>query len=316
MSKELSIDDYFELYLKHRIKYDRNYHIKNMELFDFSIINKKLIQKIFQYIDQVIFGGKLTQYVRDNGIEFEFKVPKSMKMTAGFFFWKYTSDNKLMMGIKISHNFFQNIVDKNIINIDLNVLDDNNHKYYSKNVMEPLITTMEHEMLHMLMFVTKENKLNDLHTMKSGHTKVFKELIYNIFGHHKVTHMFHLGDVSENENAKENIYIGSYVLNIKNNKPGYVVMMKEKSVIICHINEDTHTYSGIFFKDVKLLDMPSNNPINVQHIIDKLKPNISVMLDGKTYTITQVNNVSVKAINRDNKSWILPKFRILDYVFV
>lgn len=324
--KNLTIDDYFEMYLNNRIKYDRQYHINNMSRYNFSIINKKLIQQIFQYLDQVIFGGKLSEYVKDNQIEFQFKVPKSMTSTAGFFFWKQKiiegKKQNLIMGFKISHVFFQNIVDKNITNMDLGVLDDKNNKYLSTNTTEPLLTTMEHEIIHMLMYVTSNNKLNDLHTVKSGHTRVFKRLVYNIFGHHRITHSLSLGDLTVNQAIKDTIDIGSYVKNKKDNSDGYVVMMKEKSVVICHIDPSHKItdisktkYTGAFYKDLEIIKNIVDQ-IDVKDMMDRLQPGISVRLDGKILKILQVNNVTIKGQTPDNKLWKIPKFRVLDMVFM
>lgn len=324
--KNLTINDYFEMYLNNRIKYDRQYHINNMSRYNFTVINKKLIQQIFTYIDQVIFGGKLTDYVTENQIDFQFKVPKSMTSTAGFFFWKQKiidgKKQNLIMGFKISHNFFQNIVDKKIINMDLGVLDDKDKKYLSTNTIEPLLTTMEHEIIHMLMYVTRDNKLNDLHTMKSGHTRVFKRLVYNIFGHHKITHNFSMGDATVNQAIKDTIDIGSYVRDTKTNVEGYVVSMKEKSVVICHIDSTEKIggrsktkYTGAFYKDIEIKQNPTNW-IDVKDMMERLQPGISVRMDGLVIKILQVNNVTIKGQTPDNKLWKVPKFRILDMVFM
>lgn len=322
-NKHISIDDYFELYLKNRIKYDRQYHIKNMNIYNFTKIDKKLIQQIFTYIDRVIFGGKMMEYIKENEIDFQFKVPKSMTSTAGFFFWKRNIVNgkeKITMGFKISHIFFQNIMDNKIINMELGVLDEKNKKYLSTNTIEPLMTTMEHEIIHMLMFLTRSNKLNDLNTVKSGHTKVFKQLVYNIFGHYKITHSFALGDSNVNQALKSSVSIGTYVKNKKNNTTGYVVSMKEKSVVICHIDPAQRSktkYSGAFYKDLEIInDLDPTDRIDIQDMMHRLTPGVRIQIDGTVFKVMQVNDATIKGETPDGKLWKLPKFRILDMVFM
>jgi hypothetical protein len=180
----MNIDDYFESYSKAKIKYDRMYHINNCG-YDFSKVDETLVKKIFTYLDMVIFGGKIMEYVNSNNLKIFFKVSAALSSTAGMFV--RSSDGK-KLGFKISSAFFQNIIDKKILNMDLGVVNEKNIKYLSVNVIEPLFVTLEHEIIHMLMYITKDNKLNDHQKVKSGHTPMFKRLVYNIFGHYKITH--------------------------------------------------------------------------------------------------------------------------------
>ena len=325
--KSLTVNDYFELYLNTKIKYDRQYHIANMQKYNFSVINQTLIQQIFQYIDQVLFGGKLSEYAKVNHIELQFKVSKSMTKTAGYFFCEYDNINNeqqnIVIGFKISYIFFQNIVDKNIINMDLGVLDVNNKKYLSTTTHEPLLTTMEHEIVHMIMYMTKKHKLNDSHTVKSGHTRVFKRLIYNIFGHYRITHGFSSGDMTIHQSIKDTIMIGSYVRDTKTNNVGYVVMMKNIYVIICNTesiekngNIAKKNYINALYKNLVIIDNTNDNPLNIKDMMDRLKIGVTIKLDDKVLKILQVNNTTLKAQNHDNKIWIIPKSRVLDMVII
>ena len=315
-NKNYSINDYFELYLTNLISYDRIEHINNMKNVDFTHIDNHLIKKIFIYIDQVIFGGKLLKYTLDNNIILKFKVSNSMSSTAGFFFWKqyYINEKpeKLIMGFKISKSFFQNIIDNNILNIDLGTLDKNNKKYLSKHIAEPLFHTMEHEIIHMLMYITKSNKLNDSDSVKSGHTKVFKKLVYNIFGHHLVTHNLALGDMTINQEIKKSIQIGLWVKNITTDDKGIIVMMKDKFAIMCIKDILKFKYTGVIYKDIKIIDKKENLKI----IIDKIIPNIWIKIDNIKYKVVKVNNQSIICMTSDNKLWKIPIYRILEIVFI
>jgi hypothetical protein len=315
-NKNYSINDYFELYLANIISYDRIEHINNMKNVDFSHVNDHLIKKIFIYIDQVIFGGKLLKYTTDNNIILKFKVSKSMSSTAGFFFWKQYYLNgkpeKMIMGFKISKTFFQNIIDNNILNIDLGTLDKNNKKYLSKNTIEPLFHTMEHEIIHMLMYITKSHKMNDSDSVKSGHTKVFKKLVYNIFGHMVITHNLALGDMTINQEIKNSIQIGSWVKNIITQDEGIIVMIKNKSAIMCIKDTNKIKYLNVIYKDIKKL----NKVENIKQMISRIIPNVWIEIDKKKFKVVRINNQSIVGMTSDNKLWKIPIYRILEIIIL
>lgn len=310
-TKNLDINDYFELYYKNKINYDRSYHTKNICNYDVSTVTDSLVKKIFTYIDQVIFNSKLTNYISTNNVDFKITVSKALTATAGFFFYK---KNGKMMGFTISHVFFQNIIDKNIINVELGVLDENDKKYLSVNPIEPLLVTMEHEIIHMLMFITKTHKLNDLHTVKSGHTPVFKKLLYNIFRHYKITHGFSIGDVTINNAIKNTLGIGDYVKYSNKDIEGYIVNMKDKYATIYSNKNNKITYTNAFYKDIDVAKSP-NEKIDVKAFIDKLQPDSMINICGKTYKITKVNKSSIYGA-MSNKIFRIPKFRILEMTFM
>ncbi len=312
---KLTILDYFEIYSKNKIEYDRQYHINNMKKYDFTKINDNLIKKIFIYLDQVIFAGKLTEYIKDNKITFQCKVSNSMTSTAGFFFWKNIKKNNLeknIMGFKISKVFFQKIIDNNIINIELGVMDKNNKKLLSTNPFEPLLVTMEHEIIHMLMYITKEH--NDSRTVKSGHTRMFKNLVFNIFGHFKITHGYSLGDTTINDDIKKNIEIGSYVKKINTDLTGYVVGMKNKNAIVCDIVSGKTNYFSSYYKDLEVIE--KIDKINVNDLISKLKPHVMIKAFDKIFEIIQINELTFKAKTQDKRIWKIQKYHILDITFL
>src|SRR5437763_1377036 len=80
------------------------------------------------------------------------------------------------------------------------------------------------------------------------------KLVYNIFGHYRISHAYKLGDVRANNTIKKMISIGTYVRNITNDMPGYVLAMKNKSVIIGDIKDNKPNYSGAFYKDLQIID--------------------------------------------------------------
>lgn len=315
----MDIDGYFEMYLKNRIEYDRMYHIKNMESFDLTKIDKKLVEKIFKYLDDVLFGGKMYKYCKDNGIKLEFKVSRALTSTAGMFYHqseriKGTNNTLITVGIKISIPFFQKIIDENIINMNIGAVDQYGKKILSTTTIEPLITTMEHEMMHMLLWMTQNNKFSDVGTVKSGHTKNFKTLVYNIFGHNRVTHGFNEGDLTQRDEIKNNLELGMYVKNKKKNVSGYIVQLKDKYAVICTIDEKKgNKYSGVPYIDIEI---DNSKNMNIKGLLNKLKSNQKIMFKNKTYIINSVKSTTIRAMDDQKKYWNIPKLYILDINFL
>lgn len=317
----MNIDKYFELYIKNRIKYDRLYHIKNMFNNNYSNISSNLIKQIFNYIDKVIFGGKLYEYIQQHSIKLKFKVSSSLTSTAGMFYrCSNNKGNVIECGFKISSVFFNEIFNKNILNMDLGVVDQNNKKYLSTTTIEPLIVVMEHEIIHMLMWITRNNKLNDSNTVKSGHTKIFKKLVYNIFGHYKISHSLVFGDINANEDIKNKLTLGMYVIIItkKATMNGYIVELSKKYAIICTIDENNnkYNYTAVSYKDVDISNQNINKNIDVYDKLAKLKPGNKFIYRKKIYTINMVNNRTINASDEDNKIWKIPKYLILEFVLI
>jgi hypothetical protein len=311
----MNIDDYFEFYIKTRIKYDRIYHINNTKKYDFSIVNKELIKKIFTYIDIVIFNGKLTEYCKKKSIKLRFKVSEKMTSTAGFFYYKYDNQNNATeIGFKISSVFFQNIIDNNILNMDLGVVDQNNKKYLSTTTIDPLFATMEHEIIHMLMWITRDNKHSDYYTLKSGHTNIFKKIIFNIFGHYKITHSYSVGDVNVSNEIKNKLKLGMAVVNKIKKINGYIVKLKDNGVFLCSINNNKFTYSFSHYKDLEI--DPNKEPIDIISKQKKLKIGQHIKFHDKKYKIKNINNMTIVAMDENNKIWKFNKILILEFEFI
>lgn len=346
-TNKLTINDYFEMYINNKVKYDRMEHMKNIGLLDVKVIDNTIIKKIFVYIDSVLFNGTMMQYIVNNSINFIIRKNKTVSKvsTVGAFFVENNpqydlhnesnknnknnknnennknDENKIKhkaMGFAITYSFFQNILDNKIINVDLGVIDDKNKPYLSTIPIEPLMTTMEHEIIHMLMYLTEGNKLNDNRTVKSGHTKIFKILIYNIFGHYRVTSSFFIGDIKKNIVSKNNIDIGDIVKNDVTDVIGYVVAKKKQHVIICII-EDTgeYEYKIFLYKDVYKIDNNNKDKIDVIGLLDRLRPGKKIRVNSMTFIILKVNQSTISAKNvNTNKKWKIPKLRIFEITFL
>jgi hypothetical protein len=313
----MDINGYFEMYIKNRIKYDRLEHMRNIGLLDVTIIDINIIKKIFVYIDSILFNGTMMAHIIKNSIDFRFSENKTTTSVGMFYMQSYPNKTKIM-GFAIANKFFQNILDKNIINIDLGVLDEKNKPCLSSVPIEPLMTTMEHEMIHMLMHITEGNKYNDIKTVKSGHTKIFKILVYNIFGHYRITSSYAIGDIKKNTESKDNIDIGDVIRDKTSATIGYVVGKKKHHLITCSINKDNtnngdYVYKTFLYKDVDKIDDADNN-INVLRLLDRLKPDVKIRFNNMDFTILKVNqtNIMVKSLTQ---KWKIPKVRVLEFIF-
>lgn len=312
----MDINEYFEMYLNSRIKYDRLYHIKNLGLDKVTVITSAIVKKVFTYLDAVLFNKNLTEYTTQNSIDLQFKVSKAMTSTAGMFFRRVVHGQTKVMGFKISYNFFQDIIDNKTLNINLGSVNEKNEPCYSTTYIEPLLTTMEHEMIHMLMHITSDNKLNDLKTVKSGHTKVFKRLVYNIFGHTNVTHRYSIGDVVKSEEIKGEINIGDYVKDINSNFKGYVVSKKNRNIILCSITVSGNIYKALYYKDIIKINIDENDRIDVADLINKLQPDVRIKYNNMIFTIIKVNSTTVTASTDTKKIYRISTSRILDIIFL
>lgn len=325
----MNINDYFEMYLKNRVKYDRSMHVKNLNILDTPQITNELVKKIFTYIDAVLFNSSLTKYINENNISFKCKISKSLTSTAGMFYWKTRGSGNnvkiIEMGFKMSYSFFQNIIDNNTLNMDLGVIDSQNKPYLSTNTIEPLLVTMEHEIIHMLMYVTSSNALNDLNTVKSGHTPAFKKLVYNIFGHYRITHGFSVGDVKKSQEIKRDIQLGDYVEDTTKGVKGYVVGKKNRYLVVCsiidvdinnNINNNENVYNAVMYNNLKKINTQNNNKIDIIEMIDRLKPKVNIQYAKMNLTVKKVNKTTILAESDRGKVWRIPIFRILDIVFL
>jgi len=309
----MNIDGYFEMYIKNRIIYDRMEHMKNIGLLNVAVIDTTIIKKIFVYIDAVLFNGTMSEYIVKNSIDFRFRENKTTT-SVGMYFMESCPGKPKIMGFSIAYKFFQNILDKKIINIDLGVLDAKNKPCLSSVPIEPLMTTMEHEIIHMLMHLTEGNKYNDVKTVKSGHTKIFKLLVHNIFGHYRITSSYALGDVKINKESKDNVDVGDIVKSDSSNIIGYVVAKKKHHLVVCTVQGNDYLYKTFLYKEVTKVE-DNDNTIDILRLMDRLKPDVKIRYQSMNFTILKVNQTTIIAKTSTQK-WQIPKLRILEIVFL
>jgi hypothetical protein len=226
----------------------------------------------------------------------------------------HSNDGK-KIGFKISKSYFDNIVKNHILNINLGIVDENNKPILSTTIEEPLLVTLEHEIIHMLMYLTQNNKYNDLSKVKTGHTPIFKKLIYNIFGHIAIKHKLYLGDAKEIENIKNKIKLGMFVKDIKNNSQGYVVKMKNDSVVLYDPSKNIkNRYFGSLYNNLVIDE--NIEPIDIESVYSKLKKNTKINFEGNDYVIQKINKSNMVLIDDRGRNWVFPVIRMLELTII
>lgn len=148
---------------------------------NFETINTKQIQQTFNVFDKIYFNNYITRNI-GNGVMI-FEASDKLSKSAGQ--CVYIKNNKqckyiLTISSKVLMNLFSN-----------------EEKSFSaggiecKNRLECFILVFEHELIHLIIYFA----CFELGEGKEKHTKTFKKMLYNIFGHTTYKHQFLLGDL-------------------------------------------------------------------------------------------------------------------------
>lgn len=157
-------------------------------------ITDKHIKETFKIIDQVYFNNKITKFLKETYSKISFNASGKLTRTAGFCKWRYYLDkygnfDYGIYEIQISKPIINNIFkDKKIKSLKINGL-------HCFDKLECYINLFQHEITHLLIsiFCVKEG------VGMGGHTKMFKDLVYNLFGHTDYKHLLLEGDSLEME---------------------------------------------------------------------------------------------------------------------
>ena len=132
----------------------------------------------------------------------------------------------------------QKIYDDKFTSIEINGL-------LCYDIVEVLINLMEHEITHLLLFIYNMYKDD----VKSGHNSQFKDLVYNMYRHTKITHDLLTGDVEQykehQENASKELKIGMTIQCKKESgivikiTPKYILYKVNDKVKACKFNQYT-----------------------------------------------------------------------------
>ncbi|AYV84595.1 MAG: hypothetical protein Hyperionvirus30_11 [Hyperionvirus sp.] len=262
-----------------------------------------MVLKCFEMIDGLYFAGSIMGECKKEGWGVDFYVSGKLRTTAGMF--RYLPTKRIL-----------EIVISGVI-LDGNILFGGGVKkveiggIYCTSVCEVLVVLMEHEVTHMVLYLLKDHKLNQEH-VKSGHTKVFKKIIYDMFGQTRVRHNLLLGDIDKfnesTESARKNFNLGDRVR--CKGKEGVVVVIGKKNVVL-KVSGDN--YRGCLLKDISMVRV-SETKISIEDVRDKLKVGDMVEFSwgGKSFRVKIVEKRSstFKGIDKDGKMitiyyWVL-----------
>jgi hypothetical protein len=203
---------------------------------------KNLIQEKLNYYD----------------IDIEFSISNKIKNVAS-----YVKYHKSKIEIVFSNHIMDKIHNEKFKSIKINGL-------VCYDIVDVLILLMEHEITHLILYIYYNYK-NDI---KSGHNSQFKDIVWNMYRHTKITHDLLTGDIEKYENhkdtAKKELQIG---MKIKCNKySGTVINIKPKFILI---KIDNHI-KGCKFNDYTITD---SNYKPYQDKLKKLKKKLKIGIE-------------------------------------
>lgn len=232
-----------------KIRKELNIDLKKFKLSDL------IVKKLFLIFDRLYFKDLIQAKLYDNNIDIDFGISNKCKNAAGF--CKYT---RKKIEIIFSNYIFEKIHNDKFKSINISGI-------ICYDLVDVLITLMEHEITHFILFVYDSYKDD----VKSGHNSQFKELVYNMYRHTKITHDLLTGDIEEYNNMKEEattkLKIGMKIQckkdigTVINIKPKYILYLTDNKVKACRFNE-----YNIIDKNYK----------KYQEHIDKLKKKLKI----------------------------------------
>ncbi|AYV75196.1 MAG: hypothetical protein Terrestrivirus1_70 [Terrestrivirus sp.] len=280
-----TLDDYIVYYLNNPLGHneinDKNSLVKKI-LDSHQSISTSSIRDCFNAIDTIFFNRTITEKINKDNYILAFDFTNKLKKRAGQFVYSYQTP-KLRIDVS-------KIILDEIFKDDIKVVEIGGVKLRDLN--DVLVNIMQHEMLHLILFLLRNHPLiaNDK-KVSSGHTKIFKILAKNIFGHVRVTHDLLKGDIEKfnesNAQAKVNINIGDSVKctivnkNNKNNKifEGKIVKIGSKYVVV---KTTTNLFRSCYPKDITIIEKTAD-----EHLEETIK---------KTLIVNSVVDININGV--------------------
>jgi hypothetical protein len=159
-----------------------------VKIVDFKVTNN-IVKKTFKLLDKVYFKNNISKFIRDTDSTITFNASSKLKKTAGFCKWntyidKYGDFDFGIYEIQISKPIIDNLfTDKKINSLKINGLN-------CFDRLECYINLFQHEITHLLINIFCSNEGQGM----GGHTIMFKNIVYNLFGHTEYKHMLLSGD--------------------------------------------------------------------------------------------------------------------------
>lgn len=285
---------------------------------DFQLKNSH-VKETFMILDKVYFNYEISKFIKKTISRITFKATSKLSKTAGFckyryFLNKYGDIDYGIYEIQISKKIIDSLFsDKKINTLKINGLNCSDR-------LECYINLYQHEIIHLLIsiFCTKDG------LGMGGHTRMFKELVYNLFGHTEYKHLLLDGDSLKMEEKvkfnKLNIEIGD-IIESKEIKGeiwlGEVIEVNKKTVRIIFLNtKNKGRIFNLYYHYVNKINKKSKKrllkKINLDpnEIKKKLKIGqiVRVNLKGKITKGEIINIGSKRATIKfdDCKKWYIP----------
>ena len=234
----------FEYYLKN-MQSDELIN-KNRKLIHDELLNSNnkvtpsLVKKCFELLDKIWFNDSIQNFINDKN-KIKFQVSEKLTKTAGYFMKK-----KNLYIFKLSSFILNNLFNSKIKTVKINGI-------LAQDVTYVLIILMEHEIMHLIVNSLLKNHPLNPQKEKSGHTEIFKILVYNMYHHLKITHELLHGDVTQFEEKtnlmRNELQIGDKIECTTKKFVGIVVEIQKKYAIIKIDNQ----YKSCLLNNVNIL---------------------------------------------------------------
>lgn len=278
-----SLDNHIDLYLKKNIDDNTILHNRkeirkelNLNIDKFELTANH-VKKLFIIFDKLYFKNFIQEKLHEGDIDIYFDISTKIKKVAGY--CKYKNNN---VEIIFSKYIIEKIYNDKFKKINLGGIVCN-------DIVDVLIVLMEHEITHLILFIYDKYK-NDV---KSGHNTQFKNIVYNMYRHTKITHDLLFGDLQKYEKHKkeatEKLKVG---MKIKcNKKLGIVIDIKPKYIIY---KDENNKINGCRFNEYETID--TKYKLYQKHIFDlkkKLKVGVEVKWTKYYGPITKITDTRV-----------------------
>jgi hypothetical protein len=309
--------DYCNKLLKNRLskkeikeKNDMIYEIllKKFKNKNFQSLNDGMVKFTFDIIDKIYFQSNISKALKKNKSKIEFKSSNKLTKTAGYCKCNSkldyngnikSSKYEIVISKKIVENLFKN---KKIKNLKINGL-------HCKNRLECYINLYQHEITHLLVsiFCPKEGE------GMGGHTRMFKALVYALFGHTKYKHWLLEGDsikMEEEELFKRtNIEIGDIIITkkVKNKSlEGRVIKLGPKNIRVEMKNKDVYNIPYLLVKKIKNKSKKKLIKTKIQ-TSDKIKKKLKIGMKVLVNIKGKVKEGNILSLNEKRASILFDK---------
>lgn len=302
---------------KKKIIYD--YLLKKIfKKVDFKITDNH-IRKTFIILDKIYFNNRISNFFTNNTkSRISFYASSKLSKTGGYCKWRYYLDE---YG-NFDYGIYEIQISKKIIDVlfkdkKTTALKINGITCYDK--LECYINLCQHEITHLLIsiFCIKDGE------GMGGHTTMFKDIVYNLFGHTEYKHLLlhgdsikmeeelqfnklnlEIGDIIESKEIKKTIYIGE-VTGISNKYAKILLLNTDNKGKYFNLS---YNYINKINKKIKRT-LIKVNKLTPEEIKKKLKINdiVYVNLKGKIMEGVIVNIGPNRAtVKFDCKKWYIP----------